>query len=102
MSNSWDEMKRAKEDSYFEGENRKALERLNARKAEQSSSGPRRSPITGEPMEEATYLGVVIDRCPTSGGVWLDKGELESILEKSRGEAGESWVSKFTTFLSGK
>jgi uncharacterized protein len=30
--------------------------------------------------------GVEIDYCPKCRGVWLDKGELDKIIEKSQGE----------------
>lgn len=39
------------------------------------------SPIDGEtPMQQIKRDGIEIDRCPVSGGVWLDKGELEKLL----------------------
>ncbi len=36
-------------------------------------------PKDGEPMSRIVLGPVPIDRCPTCGGVWLDKGELEEI-----------------------
>lgn len=45
------------------------------------------SPIDGAPMREVERYGVKIDICPTSGGVWLDKGELEKIIMMIREEA---------------
>ncbi len=39
------------------------------------------SPIDGKtPMQQIRRDGIEIDRCPVSGGVWLDKGELEKLL----------------------
>ncbi len=38
------------------------------------------SPIDGSPMRQIHRYGIEIDVCPTSGGIWLDKGELEKIL----------------------
>lgn len=38
------------------------------------------SPIDGSPMQQIHRYGIEIDVCPTSGGVWLDKGELEKIM----------------------
>ena len=32
--------------------------------------------------------GVEIDYCPTCRGVWLDRGELDKILERSRADSG--------------
>jgi Zn-finger nucleic acid-binding protein len=33
-------------------------------------------------MVAVTYRSLQIDRCPDCQGVWLDKSELESIIEK--------------------
>ena len=38
------------------------------------------SPIDGSPMRQIHRYGIELDVCPTSGGVWLDKGELEKII----------------------
>jgi hypothetical protein len=32
--------------------------------------------------------GIEIDYCPTCRGVWLDRGELDKIIERSAGESG--------------
>jgi Zn-finger nucleic acid-binding protein len=31
-------------------------------------------------MQQIVRDGIEIDRCPVSGGVWLDRGELEKLL----------------------
>ena len=36
-------------------------------------------PIDGEPMEKDVVLNVVIDRCASCKGIWLDGGELDLI-----------------------
>jgi len=38
------------------------------------------SPIDGSPMRQIHRYGIEIDVCPSSGGIWLDKGELEKII----------------------
>lgn len=38
------------------------------------------SPIDGSAMLQIRRHGVELDVCPTSGGVWLDKGELEKLV----------------------
>lgn len=45
------------------------------------------SPIDGTPMREIERYGVKIDICTTSGGIWLDRGELEKIIIAIREEA---------------
>jgi Zn-finger nucleic acid-binding protein len=75
-NDSWDDRRRAQEEGYFARANKEALARL-ARKQE----GPERpSPVTGKPMQPITVLGVVLDRCSESGGLWFDSGELEQVL----------------------
>jgi Zn-finger nucleic acid-binding protein len=34
------------------------------------------------PMEKKTREGITIDKCPKCGGLWLDKGEMESLIRK--------------------
>lgn len=45
------------------------------------------SPIDGSPMREVERYGVKMDICTTSGGIWLDRGELEKIIMAIREEA---------------
>lgn len=40
-----------------------------------------RCPICDVPMKEVERLGVLIDVCPDCKGVWLDRGELNKLLE---------------------
>lgn len=51
------------------------------------------SPIDGAPMRQIHRYGVEFDVCPTTGGVWLDKGELEKLIalvkEETRSEDGD-------------
>ena len=100
MSDAWNDMKKAKENEYFERKNREALERL---KKNEQANQVRLIPVTGEPMEQLALHGVVIDRCKTSGGIWLDAGELEQIVEAAKtSESAENWITGFFRGLSGK
>lgn len=47
------------------------------------------SPIDGSPMRQIHRYGIEIDVCPTSGGIWLDKGELEKILHLIQEDAAQ-------------
>ena len=48
--------------------------------ADQKPTG-RLSPVSGEPMTEIAYPGGPhINRCPKSGGLWFDAGELKALL----------------------
>ena len=41
-------------------------------------------------MREVTKSGVLIDVCPDCKGTWLDRGELEKILNRAR-EVEQEW-----------
>ena len=36
-------------------------------------------PIDGERLAKEIVMSVIVDRCPSCGGVWLDGGELEQL-----------------------
>ena len=101
-SDAIDERRKALEEDFFRKQNEEALQRLKAREEDK----PRLSPISGEPMEQLTIMGVVVDRCPTSKGIWLDDGELEQLLEAQASDeassAGEGILRNFLNTLSGK
>jgi len=40
-------------------------------------------PVDQSPLVMSERQGVEIDYCPTCRGVWLDRGELDKIIEKS-------------------
>ncbi|MEL6979099.1 MAG: zf-TFIIB domain-containing protein [Pseudomonadota bacterium] len=52
------------------------------------------SPIDGSPMTQINRFGIELDVCPTSGGVWLDKGELEKLVQFIK-ESAESDAKHF-------
>jgi Zn-finger nucleic acid-binding protein len=44
-------------------------------------------PVCVEPdLSMTTREGIEIDYCPKCRGVWLDRGELDKIIERSQGE----------------
>ncbi len=46
-----------------------------------------RCPVDNETLVMTDRNGVEIDYCPKCRGVWLDRGELDKILERSLGPA---------------
>lgn len=96
MNDSWDDMRRAKEEQFFDQQNKEALARLKSR----TGAGHRPSPITGKPMEQKTIMGVVVDYDSESGGVWLDRGELEQIVKASQGKGHEHSSTWFGSFFN--
>jgi uncharacterized protein len=48
-------------------------------------------PVDGETLLLSERQGVEIDYCPKCRGVWLDRGELDKILERSSAELDRSY-----------
>jgi Zn-finger nucleic acid-binding protein len=51
---------------------------------------PMLCPIDKTPLVMSERQNIEIDYCPTCRGVWLDRGELDKIIERSAPEAGPS------------
>ena len=47
------------------------------------NSGPMACPIDGTTLVMSERQGIEIDYCPSCRGVWLDRGELDKIIERS-------------------
>ncbi|MCL6698870.1 zf-TFIIB domain-containing protein [Sphingomonas sp. NSE70-1] len=47
------------------------------------SNGPMACPIDGATLVMSERQGIEIDYCPSCRGVWLDRGELDKIIERS-------------------
>lgn len=95
MTDAWDERRRAQEEQYFQKMNEDAIKRLKVREGEK----PRISPITGKPLKQINMMGIVVDQCEDSGGIWLDKGELEALIEAFKNQSQSGGI--FSSFLSG-
>jgi Zn-finger nucleic acid-binding protein len=96
---AWKDLLVAKEESYFKKQNDLALERISKRKENKKD---RISPVSGNAMQECTIHGIVVDVCKDSGGIWLDAGELEEILNqavKNKYDDGSSYVESFIAAL---
>jgi uncharacterized protein len=44
-------------------------------------------PVDGTPLIKIVKNGIEIEYCPTCGGVWLDHGELEKLIEMASVQA---------------
>lgn len=47
------------------------------------NTGPMACPVDGTTLTMSERQGIEIDYCPTCRGVWLDRGELDKILERN-------------------
>ena len=65
-------------------------------KVEAAKESARNCPVDGSSMSTEVAHMLVIDRCPTCNGVWLDGGELENIKEGVQSDAMIAMVNGFT------
>lgn len=54
-------------------------------------------PVCSVPLQMMERQGVEIDYCPQCRGVWLDRGELDKILERSAAQAGPAPGARLQT-----
>ena len=53
-----------------------------------NASGPMACPVDGATLVMSERSGIEIDYCPTCRGVWLDRGELDKIIERNAADSG--------------
>src|SRR5262245_63744610 len=78
-------LERAQEDIYFDAKDRELIEKLKAqlKKIERPAAGDKfQCPKCPRQLESYEFMQFTLEHCPDCGGVWLDKGELESILKR--------------------
>lgn len=52
-------------------------------------------PVDGAAMEKEIVMSVIIDRCPSCRGVWLDGGELEQLRGDVASEVSRGLIQGF-------
>ncbi len=95
MSEIFDERRRALEEEYIRHHERETLDKLRERLREEAEAAgrepARQCPLGHGALAEVRQDEVVIDRCDSCGGVWLDAGELEQLTKHTEG----GWFSRF-------
>ena len=54
-----------------------------------ANSGPMTCPVDGATLVMSERTGIEIDYCPTCRGVWLDRGELDKIIERNAEQSAQ-------------
>jgi Zn-finger nucleic acid-binding protein len=83
-------LERAKEDIYFAERDRELIEKIRAQLRKIETQEPKlQCPKCGGTWESYMFQGLPLERCRNCSGIWMDKGELEEVLQKfSRGPFG--------------
>jgi hypothetical protein len=87
--------RKAEEDRFFAERDKALLEKLRqqglgAEEEKARASALMRCPKCGEKLDVRDVKGVTIDECPAGHGMWLDKGELQTLAARER----DSWLSQ--------
>ncbi len=83
------EAEKGREDQYFSKRDRELIERLRGKrekelKDELTKAAEMICPRCGAHLHEHVHHGVAVRKCPSCGGLWLDKGALEVLADRER------------------
>jgi hypothetical protein len=87
---------RAEEDRFFAQREKELIERLRQKMSaaelkEVRALAHMRCPRCGAKLATADHQGVKVEECPDCQGVWLDKGDLETLGARER----DSWIGRY-------
>jgi uncharacterized protein with PIN domain len=90
------EKEKAEEDHYFAERDRHLLEKLRQQQLSTEETAVRqqalmRCPKCGEKLVSLQHHEVTVEECPACRGMWLDRGELETLAQREN----ESWLARF-------
>ena len=92
-------LERVRQGIYFAGRDRELIEKFKAglKKIERSvaENSKRHCPNCTAEMDPYSFLGFVLDRCQSCGGIWMDQRELEAILRKATRSHLASVIERF-------
>jgi uncharacterized protein with PIN domain len=83
---------RGDEDRYFAQRDQEAIAKLKqSSEAEASKEALMRCPKCSTKLKSVDHHGVTVEECPSCQGLWLDRGELETLAQREN----EGWVGRF-------
>lgn len=82
---------KAEEDRYFSARDKELLEKLKRQKSGAAEAAPSmRCPKDGTALVAIDQHGVTVEECPQCGGLWFDKGEVETVAAREK----DSWLGR--------
>ncbi|MGH7965322.1 MAG: zf-TFIIB domain-containing protein [Candidatus Binatia bacterium] len=86
---------KADEDNYFARRDRELLEKLKQQQTAEGETALRqqalmRCPKDGDTLVTLQQRDVTVEECPTCQGMWLDRGELETLAKHEN----EGWLTR--------
>ena len=85
---------RAHEDQYFAKRDRELIEKLRKEKEAEKVKlgGSGNCPKCTTPLKGRDVRGILVDECPSCGGVWVERGELEALAGSE--ERPVNWLAR--------
>ena len=99
MGDGFEERGKALEDKYFHDKDMAAIEQLRAKmkvsaEAKAAGTSSMECPRCDGVLKENEFEEVSINSCVKCGGIWLDSGELETLLKpESKGWFHRLWAA---------
>ena len=89
------DVEQAREDQYFRNRDKELIERLRSKRekeftADLKAAGTLICPRCGAQLGERSQHGVYARECPSCGGLWLDKGDVEVLAEREQ----DGWLGR--------
>jgi hypothetical protein len=81
---------RGEEDRYFNQRDKALLEKLKQQQAGAAAPAGMRCPKDGTALASIDQHGVTVEECPKCGGLWFDKGEVETVAKREK----DSWLGR--------
>lgn len=91
------DVERAREDVFFAKRDQELIDKARQEKEQQAEAAQRsmahmRCPKDGARLTGRVVNEVTIDECPSCGGMWIDRGELQEVARREA--AGEGWLAR--------
>ncbi|MDQ7822327.1 MAG: zf-TFIIB domain-containing protein [Candidatus Eremiobacteraeota bacterium] len=92
--------KHTAEDSYFAERDKELIEKhkheLEQKKLEeQKKLHHMKCPKCGSDLMEIEFMDIMLDKCKKCGGVWFDKGEVQTLMKKEASFLGSIYKNLF-------
>ena len=89
------DVEQAREDQYFRNRDKELIERLRSKREKEfatdlKAAGTLICPRCGAHLGERSQHGVYARECPSCGGLWLDKGDVEVLAEREQ----DGWLGR--------
>jgi hypothetical protein len=91
LGNKLHDKERGEEGRFFGERDRALIEKLKQQKAGAAQpAASMRCPKDGTALASVDHQGVTVEECPKCGGLWFDKGELDTVAKREK----DSWLGR--------